>query len=999
MSTDPSFQSPILSYLGSVDVSTSSAGTTNYTILVDPSMSTVGNILMFEWKIQNTEDSTIPSNLKMGFLTVESGTCSQSGISNQWILAVPALDNSLNDVNEKISVRVYSGLIGKNEVGVSPWSNELTVHNPPAQPTIVLAFFEPTVDNSLNNLEVVINDSETYDASTNFIIAYYYDDLYYGTVWKVTDPIVPQDITYGGIPSLLITQNYFGVVSSSQVVYVCVYAVNSFTDASGNNFYAVSQISSENENGGAYSALPVSQYESPTITDISYSVYQNETQNMTVFWEAPAASSVPNIFDVSYYQLERSSNEGLNWLQIYESSNSTSFSFEDDVSSIATCNTIISYRVRAIGINQEIGPWSPIDSLNIFKYSDAVTNLATSDTSYSNGTLTTTVSFTKPSITGCGTPLYYEVIFTDASNQTSTTIINVVNGQTNYSQELSFTSLTDSGTVSVSLYTRDTNSLDAMKGEEASTSYLATSLILNDISYAVYVNETQDMYISWNDIMSLLPSGWQLIKYQVFLIVDDQEPTVIAEYTEETSISHIYTADQDCETQLQFYVKAIVESDTAIQYPITSGTKSINIFKWPEAPNLEVTYSSFPNTTLGASLTTSFNMLNVSIGCGEAHEYHIIYDSANFPNEIKHEVNYGVTSDSVQGVGLEQTGTIKIYLSVFDTNNGGQELFMSPNLTNVTTIAYVSNDLVLSSDFDYDFTNQDVTHYWNSIVYSPFTTVTYKLYRKPAGGSFTEIASTTNTNANTSFPSSCGEYIYYVEGTLTDGVSTQTFRSNEVSVYRYQSPSQPSFTINWASSNLDKTFNDFSVTITSNSELYCSTTGAYYTLSIYDNSSVEPLHSVDYPIELGTKRINNITYVLSGRIELIAYTKDANDNEFKPSATASQDYYSSSNPLIKNVVRSDSLLTFYVYTQDTVLDLSRYGKYIDIGGVGLVEIKTATDGSHLTVTKTQLSNMVQEYYFVMSSEYISSGYVFPSSFGLTFGNDHGLGYVQYPILL
>ena len=136
MSSDPTFTQPQLNYVGAVDVATS-YGSTRYTISFDASMATIGNILMFEYKIQSAGILvTDPSNVTLGYINVENALFT-SGIANQWTISVPACDNDYepNPV-QTIQVRVYSGLTGTTEISVSQWSNSLDIHVSPNQPTI-----------------------------------------------------------------------------------------------------------------------------------------------------------------------------------------------------------------------------------------------------------------------------------------------------------------------------------------------------------------------------------------------------------------------------------------------------------------------------------------------------------------------------------------------------------------------------------------------------------------------------------------------------------------------------------------------------------------------------------------------------------------------------------------------------------------------------------------------------------------------------------------------
>ena len=119
--------SPTLSYVSSADVSSVvNDGLTKYEILFDASLIALGNLIMFEYKFQDIGASS-PNldNTSFGFISVEDAI--QSGIENQYVIAVPAEANTFNGVATRtIQVRVYFGVTSlANNVVVTPWSNQL----------------------------------------------------------------------------------------------------------------------------------------------------------------------------------------------------------------------------------------------------------------------------------------------------------------------------------------------------------------------------------------------------------------------------------------------------------------------------------------------------------------------------------------------------------------------------------------------------------------------------------------------------------------------------------------------------------------------------------------------------------------------------------------------------------------------------------------------------------------------------------------------------------
>ena len=86
-----SFPQPLLSPVGAVDLS-NEFGTCTYQILVDSSMCTLGNILMFEYKYTNANETAVtPETTTLGYVNLDASF--QCGIQNQWNLAIPSEDN------------------------------------------------------------------------------------------------------------------------------------------------------------------------------------------------------------------------------------------------------------------------------------------------------------------------------------------------------------------------------------------------------------------------------------------------------------------------------------------------------------------------------------------------------------------------------------------------------------------------------------------------------------------------------------------------------------------------------------------------------------------------------------------------------------------------------------------------------------------------------------------------------------------------------------------
>ena len=128
---------PTLTYVGSIDLS-NSFGSTQYNIFFDPDINTNGNVLMFEYKLQNSDvSSPDPNTVTLGFVDTENAN-QTIGISNQWLISIPSLSDIYNPMPTKtIQVRVIYGVFGSADILTTPWSNPLNKEPTPNTKTMV----------------------------------------------------------------------------------------------------------------------------------------------------------------------------------------------------------------------------------------------------------------------------------------------------------------------------------------------------------------------------------------------------------------------------------------------------------------------------------------------------------------------------------------------------------------------------------------------------------------------------------------------------------------------------------------------------------------------------------------------------------------------------------------------------------------------------------------------------------------------------------------------
>lgn len=470
---------PTLAYVGAIDLA-NSFGSTMYNILFDSAITTSGNVLMFEYKLQpaNVTDPA-PNTITLGFIDTENSN-QNSGITNQWQICVPAQNSSYNpSIAMTIQVRVYYGILNSPDINVTNWSNPLNVHNPPPQPIIETALYNQLVGEPLDDIYVVLQPDSSIDYNQiNFILAYYYQDLSNNTVWNISEPLSAVDVSYNNLPYKMVSQSNFGNVydASYSRVYTSAYAVYPFVDAS-NNYYSVSHISN------TFAADEADNYLSPVLDSITYKIYNppsTRSQVMTIAWTPPESSFMPG-YTVSTYTLEYSTDASEpipTWNLISNTILGTVTSYDYDVSAFS-CATTLSYRVKAVFASGDTSLPSNEKSENIFKYASAplVAIIWAIDTSYN--TMDVKVGFSRPLSLGCGDASgnnFVAKVYDPSLNVIATKNIAYDALTTSYIVQFSNITYSAAGVVNVYLQTTDTNSSNVLDGDSGSAIYATGSV-------------------------------------------------------------------------------------------------------------------------------------------------------------------------------------------------------------------------------------------------------------------------------------------------------------------------------------------------------------------------------------------------------------------------------------------------------------------------------------------------------------------------------------------
>lgn len=395
--------SPTISYVGSVDTTNSPNGSNMFKILFDPNIQP----LMFEYQIMpDTTELVPPEDIITGFINPD--TAQSEGISNQYQLPIPSTGNDYN-TGKVIRIRVYPQLLS-----VTPWSNALNFYNPPAAPGIIAAKYDsntPVYYQDDDDLWVLLQGPKL--EGIQYIIAYYFCDSDDNTVWKVSDPLEPEVVMYGGNESLRIHTSMDDDVSKTEgknVVYVAVHAVFGFQDPEGKNFYTVSEISQSVK-------AEQSTFEAPTLHPIDYN---SVNQSVTLTWDPPNSSYLP-FYSVSAYDIYLSVSGGGASLLDTVSGTENTFNYTND---ITTCGSMLEYYVVANSATGAAPLQSNTESVQVFYAATQPLDLNYEwAVPLNDNTTTVKVGFTfkNPSYLGCGSdPLMNWQIY-DTTNESVVT--------------------------------------------------------------------------------------------------------------------------------------------------------------------------------------------------------------------------------------------------------------------------------------------------------------------------------------------------------------------------------------------------------------------------------------------------------------------------------------------------------------------------------------------------------------------------------------------------
>jgi hypothetical protein len=940
MSNDIVLTSPTLSYVGAVDISSENQGKTLYNILFDSTLNTLANVLMFEYKLQAADvEHATKDNVEFGY--VEHSNF-HSGIVNQWQISIPSRNNVYNpNVEMTIQVRVYAGVLNSSNVVVTEWSNPLNVHNPPNQPkffddTEPSAIYDIGYGSNLDDLYVFLDPDDEIDYSeVKYLVAYYFTNDSDVTVWDVSEQLTAQDILIDGAfnAKMLKVPNFGKVSSSLQVVYVSVYAVYKFV-SNDNSFYSVSEVTSINE------AQTASYFSQPNLPSnaITYHIYDSEPeQEMTIQWTAPINTYLP-IYNISRYVLEMTTDEPTSvdatWNVIDDNITNTYYNYSTPINNYP-CGTTLSFRVLGIDENDNISPYSVVQSINMFKYASAPQNLSVTETSVSNG-INMRVQFDAPNDNGCGEGYRYIVKVDGVSIHSLGYGEEISYGNSSYDILLTNLNVANSGIVEVFLETYNTNNShgpSTLAGASTSVPYIAYTLSLDSVVYDVYTDRTsQIMNLSWNGITD---SNWTVVDYEV---EKSTNGGAFGNETNTSSVSHEYNAaTNDKEDSLSFKIIAnmsITYNTIVYTYSITSNEQSINVFKYATAPqNLVINNTTTDGTDL-TSITISFDDPS-DIGSGVPYQYVI-----NVAGDLYY-IQYGnsttnVTLDIASGLGL--SGLVIVLLETINTNylvpgnnNQGPQYLNGEG----SVLPFASSNISFNSDnivykIYEDKTTQVMELSWSPVLIDSWSVVNYSIM-VDAGSGFVEDAVTTGTNYNFTSSQECDTLLRFkiVAHMLSNnGSTTYDIESNIQTKYIFKYATAPtSGSINWAVADINtdsgepETMN-LNINFTNSNSRGCGSI-VHYEVDVFDISynkldsqtvtynETQSVYEVNFDIN---------SYTPSGHVNIYLKTTDTNSENQLEGVYKVLDYTTTQLPYyINQTIVSSNLFSFDIITQSTLL--------------------------------------------------------------------------------
>ena len=423
------------------------------------------------------------------------------------------------------------------------------------------------------------------------------------------------------------------------------------------------------------------------LQDLSYNVYEygnNVDQNMNLVWNNPTSDITG--WSVDKYDIYRTivNNTNTNYdnftdRRLIKTLNSTSYAYD---ASSHNCGSILTFDVVATVTNATVSYeiFSNSKSLEMFRYASAPRSLILSNIMYNNSKVDMSVNFTEPEDPGCGDPYQFAIEIGDNFSYT----VSYEKTRNEYSISLTGMDVSQSGTVLVYPITKDTNSpYGERNGASTSVNYIASNLVLQDLSYNVYTygNVDQRMNLVWNNpTLAGGISGWSVDNYKIYRKIDSSSRVLINTLNSGNSIPTTYAYDASshaCKNALTFDVVATVkDANTTVSYEIFSNDQSLNIFRYATEPqSVDVLWSVASDASTNPTMDIRGQFSNPkSIGCGTVQNFKV--DILNNSDNVLYTQNVTHVPDATSpyivnfnDISYSLGGNMKVYLITTDTNS------------------------------------------------------------------------------------------------------------------------------------------------------------------------------------------------------------------------------------------------------------------------------------------------------------------------------------------
>ena len=418
------------------------------------------------------------------------------------------------------------------------------------------------------------------------------------------------------------------------------------------------------------------------LDDIDYQVYSStdSNQNMHLSWTSPVDSS--SLWRVTDYAvLKKVGTE--DYSVVSDSDTLLGRTYTYDSSGDASDATLTFKIIATVekGLESYTIESEP-KSINKFSFATPVLNVVVESTSIDT-TVSMTVKFDAPLDKGPGTPLNYQILVHTNGVLKDTIPVTYEDKPSFVVNILNNSNLLYQGDVTVRLVTRDTNDTDFRTNEKngalsASVPYVAANILLSDVDYLVYSDNSQNMNLSWSDPLPTA-NPWSVSRYIVLKKVGTvgpyQEVTDPLVPLTSESFSYDSSGDISCGTLYTFKIEAtLTHSTTSYTYTITSDTKEIRKFYKSEAPRqLNVLWAVTDVNKTTFDIRVTFSNPN-SIGCGSDPKFCVELLDSGLAVKAKNDNIAYISSNNTYTVNFDNiayfpNGTVKVYLSSKDNNS------------------------------------------------------------------------------------------------------------------------------------------------------------------------------------------------------------------------------------------------------------------------------------------------------------------------------------------